>query len=376
MNNISIYVHTPFCKHKCYYCDFASYANSESYIKDYYEALKKEIILKKEQIKSRNISTLYFGGGTPSYVDSKYIGEIINSIKSNFNFENNAEITIELNPESVTKEKLQDYKKFGFNRLSMGLQSANNETLKRIGRIHTVEKFKEAFLLSREEGFKNINVDLMFSLPKEKLINFIDSLEFVLTLNPEHISSYSLILEKGTKLYDYYKNNNIEQNDVLDRQMYHYLIQKLNEYGYNQYEISNFAKEGYESRHNLRCWDFYDYIGFGSNASSFIDNKRITNKENIKEYIEDIEKNILPIKEEHLLTKDELIGDYIMLALRKTKGLNIDNFNKKFNLDFENIYKEKINKFKEMGLVQIKNNHFCLTYKGLDFANIVMMEFI
>ena len=358
MNNISIYIHTPFCKHKCYYCDFASYANSESYIKDYYEALGKEILLKKEQLKSRSISTLYFGGGTPSYIDSKYIGEIINIIKSNFNFEDNAEVTIELNPESLTKEKLQDYKNFGFNRLSMGLQSANNETLKKIGRIHTVEKFKEAFLLSREEGFNNINVDLMFSLPNEKLINFIDSLEFVLSLSPEHISTYSLILEKGTKLYDYYTNNNIEQNDNLDRQMYHYLIQKLNEYGYNQYEISNFAKDGYESRHNLRCWDFYDYVGFGSNASSFNDNKRSTNKENIKDYIEDIKKDTIPIKEEHILTNEELIGDYIMLALRKTKGLDIDDFNKKFNLDFEDIYKDKINKFKEMRLVQIKNNHF------------------
>ncbi len=376
MNNISIYIHTPFCKHKCYYCDFASYANSESDINNYYEALGKEILLKKEQLKSRSISTLYFGGGTPSYVDSKYIGEIINIIKSNFNFEKNAEITIELNPESVTKEKLQDYKNFGFNRLSMGLQSANNETLKKIGRIHTVEKFKEAFLLSREEGFNNINVDLMFSLPNEKLINVIDSLEFVLSLNPEHISTYSLILEKGTKLYDYYKNNNIEQNDSLDRQMYHYLVQKLNEYGYNQYEISNFAKDGYESRHNLRCWDFYDYVGFGSNASSFNDNKRSTNKENIKDYIGDIKKGIIPIKEEHLLTNEELIGDYIMLALRKTKGLDIYDFNKKFNLDFENIYKEKISKFKEMGLIQIKNNHFSLTYKGLDFANVVMTDFI
>ena len=376
MNNISVYVHTPFCKHKCYYCDFASFANNEDFINEYYKALKKEIILRKNEINSRDISTVYFGGGTPSYVDSKYITDIMDILKSEFNIKKEAEITIEANPESVTEEKLEDYKIAGFNRMSMGLQSANNNTLKKIGRIHTFEKFLSSYELCRSAGFDNINVDLMFSLPNETLKDFIDSLEEVIMLNPTHISTYSLILEKGTKLYNNYKKNNIIIDDDLDRTMYHYCINKLSEYDYEQYEISNFAQKGYESKHNMSCWDFEDYIGFGSNASGFNENTRKTNKSNIKEYINDLNNNILPINEENKLSKEELLGDYIMLGLRKIKGIDIDKINKKFNINFTDIYNDKIEKLKRQGLVMIENNHFKLTYKGLDFANTVMVEFI
>lgn len=376
MNNISIYVHTPFCKHKCYYCDFASFANNEDLINEYYKSLKKEIILRKDEINSREISTVYFGGGTPSYVDSKYIVDIMDILKSEFNINKDAEITIEANPESITDEKLENYKIAGFNRISMGLQSANNDTLKKIGRIHTYEKFLSSYELCKSAGFDNINVDLMFSLPNETLNDFIDSLEEVIMLNPSHISTYSLILEEGTKLYDNYRKNNIIIDDTLDRKMYQYCINKLKEYDYEQYEISNFAQKGYESRHNMSCWNFEDYIGFGSNASGFNNNIRKTNKSNIKDYINDLNNNTLPIMEKTQLNKKDLMGEYIMLGLRKIKGIDIDKINKKFNIDFTDTYKDKIEKLKKQNLVIIEDNHFHLTYKGLDFANTVMVEFI
>ncbi|EDS71701.1 radical SAM family heme chaperone HemW [Anaerofustis stercorihominis] len=376
MNNISIYVHTPFCKHKCYYCDFASFANNEDLINEYYKSLKKEIILRKDEINSREISTVYFGGGTPSYVDSKYIVDIMDILKSEFNINKDAEITIEANPESITDEKLENYKIAGFNRISMGLQSANNDTLKKIGRIHTYEKFLSSYELCKSAGFDNINVDLMFSLPNETLNDFIDSLEEVIMISPSHISTYSLILEEGTKLYDNYRKNNIIIDDTLDRKMYHYCINKLKEYDYEQYEISNFAKKGYESRHNMSCWDFEDYIGFGSNASGFNNNIRKTNKSNIKDYINDLNNDTLPIMEKTQLNIKDLIGEYIMLGLRKIKGIDIDKINKKFNIDFTDTYKDKIENLKNHNLVTIEDNHFRLTYKGLDFANTVMVEFI
>lgn len=376
MNNLSVYIHTPFCKHKCYYCDFASFAESESLISEYYKSLKKEIILRKEEINSRKISTVYFGGGTPSYVESKYITDILFTLKNEFNIDKDAEMTIELNPESVTKEKLFDYKNAGFNRISMGLQSAHNETLKTIGRIHTFEQFTSAYELCKNVGYKNINVDLMFSLPKENLIHFIDSLEEVLALNPTHISTYSLILEKNTMLYNYYKENNIEIDDDLDRRMYHYCVNKLKEYDYCHYEISNFAKKGYESRHNLNCWDFIDYIGFGSCASGFIKDERQTNKSNIKEYINDLNNNILPIEEKFKLNKRDLMGEYIMVGLRKTEGININDFNKRFDSDFFKEYKDTVSTLSLDGLIETKENKLFLTQKGLDFANRVMIEFI
>ncbi|WP_290773076.1 radical SAM family heme chaperone HemW [Anaerofustis sp.] len=376
MNNSSIYVHVPFCKHKCYYCDFASFAGRETFITEYFDALKKEISMKKEEALGRIISTLYFGGGTPSYVDSHYIVEILKLLREHFVFADNAEITIEANPESITEKKLEDYKNAGFNRISLGLQSADNDTLKRIGRIHTYEKFLSSYNLCKKTGFENINVDLMFSLPDETLSDFMDSLEKVLMLNPTHISTYSLILEDNTKLYEYYSKNSIETDDVLDRKMYHYCINKLYEYGYEHYEISNFAKKGYESKHNLNCWDFIDYLGFGSNASGFTHNTRTSNKESIWDYINDLNNDVLPIKCSHDLNESELMGDYIMLGLRKIKGIDIDKFNNKFNIDFRIKYKDEIDKFLNKGLVKIEDNRFFLTSKGLDFANLVMMEFI
>lgn len=375
-NKISIYVHIPFCKSKCHYCDFASFCNKEELITPYFESLKKEISLRKKEVNGREVETIYFGGGTPSFVDSKFICDTLNIIKKNFSIKENAEITIEANPSSITKEKLEDYINVGFNRISIGLQSTNNTLLKTIGRIHTYETFLEKYSLCKEAGFKNINVDLMFSLPNQTYEDLIDSVEKVLGLDITHISLYSLILEEHTRLYEYYIDNNIEPNEDLDRKMYNYIINKLENTGFHMYEISNFSKKGYESRHNLNCWEFYDYMGFGSCASSFINSKRSKNIEEIENYIKHLETNTLPILEQYYPGNDILLGDYIMLGLRKTKGINIEVLNKKFNINFLTKYEKELDKLLNEDLIIVSNKNVKLTRKGLDFANRVMVEFI
>jgi oxygen-independent coproporphyrinogen-3 oxidase len=254
MKELGIYIHIPFCKKKCDYCDFISYCNKEDLIEEYIEKLKEEIESELNN-KEYNITTIYIGGGTPSFIDSKYIADILNILKEKYDLEN-TEITIEVNPGTVIEQKLLDYKKTGINRLSIGLQETSNELLKQIGRIHTYEEFLETYNLARNVGFKNINVDLMIGLPNQSIQNIKESLNKVITLNPEHISVYSLILEEGTKLYQKYENKEIKlPDDELERNMYWYVKNILENNGYKHYEISNFSKKGYNSKHNMNCWE-------------------------------------------------------------------------------------------------------------------------
>ena len=255
----SAYIHIPFCKQKCLYCDFNSYANYEKWIPSYIDALKKEI--QRESIDE--LYTTYIGGGTPSFIDEKYMKEVLSLLPPSL------ETTIEMNPGTVTKKKLLAYQHAGVNRISMGLQVADDKILKIIGRIHTVEDFEEAYRIVREVGFQNVNVDLMFGLPLQTLDNFKQSVEYVIGLKPEHISSYSLILH-----HDIFQNLPSEEEE---RAMYHYLVKRLKQAGYQHYEISNFALPGYESKHNLAYWEQKEYYGFGAGASSFLEDKRYTN---------------------------------------------------------------------------------------------------
>ena len=259
---MNIYIHIPFCVHKCYYCDFISFSNKYDTIELYVEMLKKEIILYRKQLKEDiKIETVYIGGGTPSLIDSKYILGILDTLRENFLFIDNAEITIEINPGTINKFKLQNYMKYGINRLSIGLQTTDNNLLKKIGRIHTYEDFLYTFKLSREIGFNNINIDLMLALPEQTLEKLIESVNIIIALNPEHISVYSLILEKNTKLYSMVQNKKMSlPDDDLERQMYWSVKYNLEKNGYKHYEISNFAKCGYESRHNCNCWEQKEYI--------------------------------------------------------------------------------------------------------------------
>ena len=262
---IGIYIHIPFCKQKCNYCDFCSYVKKEDLISQYIECLLKEIkdVGNNNKIDFENgkddlflIKTIYIGGGTPSLLESKYILEIMDNIKSNFEMQENAEITIEVNPGTVTLEKLEDYIKSGINRLSIGLQSTHEHILKQMGRIHTYLDFLDTYRFAREAGFKNINVDLIIGLPNQTLSQVLDSVEEIVSMEPEHISVYSLILEEGTSLYKQVEEKNIElPSEELERKMYWTVKEILEKNNYTHYEISNFAKPNFESKHNLDCWD-------------------------------------------------------------------------------------------------------------------------
>ncbi len=350
----SVYIHIPFCKNKCWYCDFNSFSGKENLINDYIIALKKEI----QSYSFNELKTVYFGGGTPSYIDANYIQEILGLLKHK-----NAEVTLEANPGTITKEKLESYITSGVNRLSIGLQATQNEILKDIGRIHTLEDFDNTYKLARDVGFTNISVDLMFGLPNQTLEDVKESLNYILKINPEHISCYSLILHKDTK-------KELPTDDE-EREMYHYILKTLKNAGYVHYEISNFAKKGFESKHNLVYWNQEEYAGVGAGASSYVDSVRYTNERNIERYILENKREI-----EERQDMEAKLREYIILKLRLINGLNISEANKKFNVDIEKIFEKEIQKMCSYGLLEIMDGNIKLTEKGLDLANVVWEEFV
>ena len=373
MKEIGVYIHIPFCKQKCYYCDFLSFANKENLQEKYVEAVLKEIKNFFDQNREFKIKTIYIGGGTPSYIKPSYIEKIMNSL----NKENAQEITIEVNPGTVDKEKLEIYKNAGINRLSIGLQSTQNNLLKQIGRIHTFEDFLNTYNLAKEVGFENINVDLMIGLPNQTIKDIKESLENVTSLNPKHISIYSLIVEDGTKLSNMIENKKLKLPDEeLERQMYWYVKDFLELKGYNQYEISNFAKIGYEAKHNLDCWNQSEYIGFGLASHSYLGNIRFCNTDNLEEYIKNAEENKFDKIIQEQQTEFEKQKEYMLLGLRKIEGISIQDFKNKFGENPIFIFRNEINKLVEEGLLNIGTNNIKLTNKGLDLANIVWEEFI
>ena len=375
MKEIGIYIHIPFCIKKCEYCDFVSYCNKKEYVPQYINALKKEI--KNNINKEYKITTIYIGGGTPSSIEENYIADIIETIKLNMNEENlkdfeNIEVTIEVNPGTVNKEKLQVYKKIGINRLSIGLQETHNELLKSIGRIHTYEEFIKTYKLARKIGFNNINVDLMIALPNQTIQDIKENLENITKLNPEHISVYSLILEEGTPFYNKYNENKIKLPDEeLERNMYWYVKNTLENNGYMHYEISNFSKKGFESKHNMNCWNQEEYLGFGVAAHSYNNRIRYSNTNSIEEYIKGSNKII---HEEQTL--EDMQKEYMLLGLRKIEGINIQKFKNKFEQNPIFIFKEQLNKLVDEELIIVDGNEIKLTNKGLDLANIVWEEFV
>lgn len=372
---IGMYVHIPFCKRKCDYCDFVSYSNKDSKIEEYVEAVKKEIQLQK--IKSK-ITSIYIGGGTPSYIESKYIKEIVAEISAK-NVSKDAEITIEVNPGTVTLEKLKDYKEAGINRLSIGLQSAQNELLKQIGRIHNYEQFLETYKMARKVGFKNINVDLMLGLPNQRIKDLKESLEAVIELQPEHISVYSLIVEDGTPIA-----NKIEQGifelpeEETERNMYWYIKNTLELNGYRHYEISNFAKTGYESRHNMNCWKQKEYVGIGLAAHSYRDITRYSNTEQMGEYIRNVQKGNLERNRiiHEIQKEDDTKKEYMILGLRQIDGVKISEFKEKFVDNPIYLFRNELKKLVDKELISIDENTIKLTNKGIDLANLVWEEFI
>ncbi len=378
---LGIYIHVPFCKSKCYYCDFVSFPNKINAVKAYINALKKEI--KQFDVSNYNVTTIYIGGGTPSYIDEeniKQIFEILNKkLENNDTRIQDMEITIEINPGTATIEKLKTYKKLGINRISMGLQSTQDRLLKEIGRIHTYQEFLSTYKMARKVGFNNINVDLMIGLPTQNIEDIKQSLEEVVKLQPEHISVYSLIVEEGTVIEKRLNNEEIElpQEDV-ERRMYWYVKNYLELQGYLQYEISNFAKKGYTSKHNLNCWRQKEYIGFGVAAHSYIEDTRFGNIDNLEEYIKNIEENHLEKNRiiEEKQTKEDREKEFMMLGFRKTEGISISEFKEKFIDNPLFVYHKELEKLVRQKLIEIDLDNIRLTSKGLDFANLVFEEFI
>lgn len=377
MKELGIYIHIPFCKQKCSYCDFISFANKEEYVEQYINALKEEI--KNTTYNNYDIDTIYIGGGTPSFINSKNIIEILELVKEKFNVKNNAEITIEVNPGTINKEKLEDYVKAGINRISIGLQSTNDKILKNIGRIHTCQEFLNTYNLARSVGINNINVDLMLALPNQTLEDLKTSVDEIIKLQPEHISVYSLILEEGTLMEKLVNEKKIElPSEEIERQMYWEVKEKLESNGYEHYEISNFSKKGFESKHNLNCWNQKEYIGFGLAAHSYVDNKRFCNTSNIKQYINNIQnkdyKNNIEICE--IQSEEDKKKEYMLLALRKIDGVNIQDFKNKFVDNPIYLFHKELEKLVKEDLVEIDLNNIKLTPKGLDLANLVWEEFV
>lgn len=392
--NLGIYIHIPFCIKKCSYCDFISFENKLDFQGKYIEQLKKEIESQKEILKNSDITTIYIGGGTPSAIKSKYIVEIINYLNEYINFKesNNIEITIEVNPGTVTKQKLTDYYNSGINRISIGLQCVQDRLLKIIGRIHNFEQFLETFKMAREVGFKNINVDLMIGLPEQNIEDIKQSIEKILELNPEHISVYSLIVEEGTKI-----SKKIEEgfyqlpDEELERMEYSYVKNKLELAGYNHYEISNFAKEGFFSKHNLNCWKQEEYLGFGIAAHSYYDNIRFSNTIDLNKYLnaksKDFEEanienmiklvKINSLKEIHEVQSElDKKREYMLLGLRTLKGVSITEFKQKFIENPIYLFRKELEKLVNEELIEIDLDYIKLTRKGLDLANLVWEEFV
>ena len=385
---IGIYVHIPFCKQKCSYCDFCSYAEKEELIAQFIECLLKEIedVGKNNKTDFENgkddlflVKTIYIGGGTPSLIESKYIVEIMKNIKSNFEIQEDAEITIEVNPGTVTLEKLEDYNNIGINRLSIGLQSTHEHLLKQIGRIHTYLDFLDTYRFARDAGFKNINVDLIIGLPNQTLAQVQDSVEEIVSMEPEHISVYSLILEEETELYKQVEEEKVQlPNEELERKMYWAVKEILEKNNYIHYEISNFAKPNFESKHNLDCWNQKEYIGFGVAAHSYTNGIRYSNIKELEKYISnyktgEVENNFVFHEKQNL---EDMQKEYMLLGLRKLQGVSIQEFKTKFVANPVYLYHSELEKLVSEDLLAIDGDDIKLTNKGLDLANIVWEEFV
>lgn len=385
---IGLYIHIPFCKKKCYYCDFVSYADKADLEKRYVECIEKEIIqyaTENKVMAKHNIEplyvlkTIYIGGGTPSILDEIYVESIMKTIKNNFKIVENPEITIEVNPGTVNKEKLETYINVGINRLSIGLQSTKDNLLQEIGRIHNYKQFEETFKNARDVGFDNINVDLMIGLPNQTFDDVKDSVKKIIDLKPEHISVYSLILEEGTPLEKMVKENKLEMlSDEEERKMYWYVKVMLEKHKYYQYEISNFARPGFESVHNSDCWKQKEYIGIGAAASSFLEDKRYSNIQDLEQYIENIEKGTSNknLVLEETLDLEAKMKEYMLLGLRRISGVNIFEFEKKFNVSPIVIFCKELEKLNHEGLIIVIDENIKLTNKGIDLANLVWEEFV
>lgn len=376
MRNLGLYIHIPFCVKKCYYCDFISYTNCQNNICKYVQALCAEIEKEKEYAKGKIVDTIYFGGGTPSYIDAKYIAQIMEVIKQNYQVDSKAEITIECNPNSVTREKIATYLKVGINRISIGLQAKQKPILKAIGRVHSLQDYKEAVSIIKEVGVTNINTDVMFGLPKQSYRSILGTLKLAMK-NSTHISAYSLILEEGTPLYQSVQEGHIKlpKEDKVVR-WYKRATKYLRRHGYERYEVSNFARHGYESQHNLHCWQYDDYLGFGVASSSKIGDSRWTRTKDLREYCTLVNSGQSTVIEEEKLSKTEQLEEYIMLGLRTKDGVQLDNLLERFGYDLQKEKSETIKQLMNLRLIEFKDNAIRLLDDGYYVMNSIIVELL
>lgn len=401
---LELYIHIPFCMKKCAYCDFLSFPAEEALQWRYTAALLKEIRHFGEKMKEYEVTTIFIGGGTPTWLDLEWMMRLLDVIGENFFIRRDAEVTIECNPGTVTKDKLTAYRQSGINRLSIGLQSTDNGELKLLGRVHTYEQFLKTYEMARTVGFRNINVDLMSGIPYQDLEKFAKSLLRVIRLKPEHISVYSLMIEKGTPFYSKYKYDLVMQEAGMqtkalpsEDEVYRILKatqQILKNHGYEQYEVSNFARPGKECKHNLGYWERKEYLGMGLGASSLINNVRFSNLTDVHSYINEAEN----IKEKkfaesegdkeqitvginlhetaHTLSRKEQMEEYMYLGLRKIEGISRQDFQEAFRTPINAVYTEAMEKLRNEGLMELKAGMVRLTDRGQDLSNYALAHFL
>lgn len=368
-----LYLHIPFCVKKCNYCDFLSAPATREQITEYLTCLKKEIAAYREF--QYQADTVFFGGGTPSLLLPSDVLSLMEVLRSAFNIEETAEITMECNPETVDRDKLSAMKQSGINRISFGLQSASDRELEVLGRIHNYERFLSAYAMARDVGFTNINIDLMSAIPEQTEASWEETLKKVIELKPEHISAYSLIIEEGTAFYDS-RDKLVLPDEDAERRMYYRTKELLGEAGYERYEISNYARVGYGSRHNLKYWSGEEYIGMGLGASSYLNGVRFHNPEERAEYRKNCGSLMALRQEAEVLGTKQKMEEFCFLGLRRMKGISKTEFLERFNCSIENIYGKVLKELEEKGLLYIEETQIFLTEKGIDLSNQVFAEFL
>lgn len=375
--DLGLYVHIPFCVRKCEYCDFLSWSVGEEEREQYVNALLSEIESYRDFAKGYRVSTIFVGGGTPSVLLPKQMERILQKIYEVFELEKRPEITIEVNPGTVDEEKLQCYKENKVNRLSMGLQSVKDERLRLLGRIHTYQEFAESYELARKVGFDNISIDLISSVPGQTLQEWKEELEIAAVQNPEHISVYQLIIEEGTPFYEKYAEHpELLPDEETSREIYLWTGRFLKEAGYEQYEISNYAKPGKESRHNLKYWERGDYLGLGLGAASMVRNIRMSNTKDMKTYLERCDKPKTMREDVQFLEEPRQMEEFMFLGLRKTRGVSKKEFRRIFGREIDMVYEKALHKCLENGMLLEHKDRIFLSEEGTLLSNMVLSEFL
>lgn len=375
--DLGLYIHIPFCARKCEYCDFLSWSAGEEEREQYVEALLLEIESYREFAKGYRVSTVFIGGGTPSVLLPKQMERILQKVYEVFELEKKPEITIEINPGTVDEEKLQCYKENGVNRLSMGLQSVNNEKLRLLGRIHTYQDFVGSYELARKVGFDNISLDLISSIPGQTLQDWKKELETATAQKPEHISVYQLIIEEGTPFYEkYVEHPELLPDEETSREIYLWTGKFLKEAGYEQYEISNYTKPGKESRHNLKYWERGDYLGLGLGAASMVRNIRMSNTKDMKTYLERCTQPKTMREDVQFLEEPRQMEEFMFLGLRKTRGVSKKEFRRTFGREMDMVYEKALHKCLENGMLLEHKDRIFLSEEGTLLSNMVLSEFL